>query len=239
MHARRRGRGLVVAEQVEELVAHTGARHRGETRARGSLARQPLRVLLHAEAEAGLVTQRPQKAGGVVDEAPPVEHPDHPALEVHPPAAGVLQLADPVAVQVDRHRVDGEVAPAQVFGQPRRLHIGERPGLRVGLAARGGEVNHQVAGADRGGAEALVLLGLAAEPPGQLSGHGAGVTLDREVEVHGVAPEQEVAHRPADEECRLEAVEGRQQPVHATQLAHARGKVGRLGHAVDSKHRRG
>ena len=168
-----------------------------------------------------------------------MEHPDHAALEVLPPAAGVLQLADPVAVQVDRHRVDSEVAPAQVFGQPRRLHIGERPGLHVGLAARRGEVNHQVAGADRGGAEALVLLCLPAKPPGQLTRDGPGVALNRHVEVHGPAAEQEIAHRAPDEEGRRQPIEGREQPFDARQLAYARGDVSCLGHALDSKDRRG
>jgi len=65
--------------------------------------------------------------------------------------------------QRDRHRVDGEVAASEIFGDRRRGDGGQRSGPLVGLGTGPGEVDVEAVDADRGGGEALVLDHLAAE----------------------------------------------------------------------------
>ena len=111
---------------------------------------------------------------------------------------GVEQRAEPRPAERDRHRVDREVAPRQVLGDARRADLGQGAGALVGLAAGPGDVDLVLAEPGLGGREALVLDHLPAEPLGDLG----GVSLDDEVEVVAAAAQQQVAHRPADQEDR-------------------------------------
>jgi hypothetical protein len=83
---------------------------------------------------------------------------------------GVIEVAEVVAGQPERHRVDREVPPAEVLAQRRRLDGRERPRPLIGLPARPGEVEREAVRLDRRGAEALVIACLAAQPVGQRAG---------------------------------------------------------------------
>ena len=62
---------------------------------------------------------------------------------------------EPAVGEPQGDRVDGEVAPREVVGQRRaEPHVGQRPGPRVALRPRAGEVEGDPAGAHRRGAEA-------------------------------------------------------------------------------------
>ena len=143
-----------------------------------------------------------------------VEDADQAGLQVVMAAARVVEVAEIVARQADGHGVDGEVAAAQVLGQRRGLDAGQRPGLVVGLAAGGGQVEGTAAGAHGGGAESLVLAGIAAQRRGQLAGRPARVALHRQVDVHRHLAEQQVAHRAAHQVHGREVLERGKQLLH-------------------------
>jgi hypothetical protein len=98
-------------------------------------------------------------------------------------------------LQRHRHRVDGEVAPGEVLTQRRRLHLGQRPRTRIGLGARGGQVDLEVSQHGLGGSEALMLDHLTTQPPGDLR----RVTLDHDVHVAAGAAQQQIPDRAPDE----------------------------------------
>ena len=130
--ARRR---LLLPEEVEQLVAHPLSGHGCGGALRGGLAREPLGVRVHGEAEPRLVANGAEEPGGVVDEAPVVEHTDPPGLEVLLSAVGVVQLAEIVPGQPDRHRVHREVPPRQVVQQAGAVpdhRVAAHPVVRVG-----------------------------------------------------------------------------------------------------------
>ena len=58
-----------------------------------------------------LVAERPQDAGGVVDEAAVVQGAQDALRQVRAAAQPVLDLPERLLAQVRRHGVDGEVAP--------------------------------------------------------------------------------------------------------------------------------
>ena len=124
----------------------------------------------------------------------------------HAQDAGVEVLArsrpgGQVAVgEADRHRVDGEVPARQVLLERRaELDRGQRPGPLVALAARAGDVEGELAGADRRGPEALVDDQLPADPLGREACDRRRVALDDEVELARDLPAQRVAHRAPDD----------------------------------------
>ena len=123
-----------------------------------------------------------------------MEHAQLPRVEVGPASVGVDQATP---FERDRQRVEREVAPCQV-GLDRRAerHLGQGAGGSVCLGARRGDVDLELADADRRRAEALVLEDFRAEPIGERG----GVALDDEIEVGRTAPaEQQVADRAADQ----------------------------------------
>ncbi len=62
--------------------------------------------------------------------------------------------------QRDRDRVDGEITAAEVLSDRGRGDVGQRPGVRVALGARPGDVGvTTVAERDDGGPEAVVAAG--------------------------------------------------------------------------------
>ena len=103
-----------------------------------------------------------------------------------------------IAPQRDRHRIDGEIAAGEVGGQGCGVHLRERAGARVGLAARRRQIDLEAVDANRRGAEALVGARLPTQSPGELR----NVALHRDVDVHPPATQQEIAHRSADQEGR-------------------------------------
>ena len=119
---------------AHELVADADARQGAERLALDRGDREPLGVGLHREAQPRLVAQRPQQARGVVDEARVVKHAHVAGLQVGHAVVGVVEMAQVVAGQADRHRVDREVPAGKVLAQRRLLHLGERAGVGVGLA---------------------------------------------------------------------------------------------------------
>jgi hypothetical protein len=94
-----------------------------------------------------------------------------------------------------RHRVDREVAAAEVLGDSRRAHLGQRPRLRVGLGAGAGDVDLGVADHDDGRPEALVL----GRRPSQRRDQGLDLAFDDDVEVEVRSADQPVADAAADD----------------------------------------
>jgi hypothetical protein len=127
-----------------------------------------------------------------------VEDSHKPVGKVAASGEGVDQLA---FRQRHGHRVDREVAAAEVvLDRARRRNLGQRAGRRIGLGARGGDV--QVAAVpvvDDSCAEPPVRHDASVEPLAQRVGIRLGVADDDEVDVEPRPVEQEVANGPADE----------------------------------------
>ena len=154
-----------------------------------------------------------------------MEDPQQPRLEVGEAPVGVDQPR--LAAQGDRHRVDREVAAAEVrLDVARRADLRQGPRARVGLRTGGGDVEHVAVHLHLGRREALVLdQGLGTELGGKLG----GVPHHHEVDVGPAAAEQQVANRAADD------VDGR--AGDAAQGAQLRiGAAQRLGEVLDRRH---
>ncbi len=229
----RRGR-LGLAQQVHQLVSHPRPRHGAKHARRRRRAGEALGRAIHSEAEPNLVADGAKQAGRIIDEAAGVEHAHDPLLEVRTAAAGVVEVAEIVARQPHRHRVDREVAPAEVLVKRRLLDSRQGARLVVRLAPSGGEVEHQVVGAHRGGAKALVLARDPAEPIGQGPGYRASVSFDGYVEVDGIGVAEQVAHGAAHEVGGRQSFQGRQQAPHAGEATYALAQV----HLAPRHHRR-
>jgi hypothetical protein len=214
-HPRECAGRLLLAEEVEQLVAHARPGHRAERTRRHGLAGEPLRLGVEVEPEPRGVAHCAQQARGVVDEARRMEHAHTPRAQVRLAAVRVVERAAVRARQPDGHCVDREVAPREIVGERGELHVRQRARAGVALAPRARQVEDEpVVGADCRGAEALVRGGPPAEPRGQLPGRGQGVALERDVEVHRVRAEHQVAHGAADQVRGRQALERRQEPVH-------------------------
>ena len=105
--------------------------------------------------------------------------------------------------------------------------VGQRPGPLVGLPARRGQVERELARAHRRRAEALVLAGLPAQALSQLARGEASVALEGDVQVHRQGAPDQVAHGAPDEVGRRQPLERRQHAHHAGQAADAFAQVGR------------
>ncbi len=145
------------------------AARRGGGRRRPCRGRSPAaapRSPAPARAETGGVARRPDRPGRVVDEGLAVEHPQQARLEIGAAAVGVDQARLPA--QRDRHRVDAEVAAAEVgLDRGGGGDDGQRTGMRVGLRAGAGDVDLVAVELDLGGGEALVLARLGPEAGGK------------------------------------------------------------------------
>ena len=154
-------------------------------------------VQVRREAEAGGVADEPQHPRGVVDERALVEHAQHVRVEV---VAGPLPLRHGAVDEPDRDRVDGEVPPREVLlDRGAEFHVRQRPRPGVALAAGAREVEDDVAGRDRRGAEALVDGQRAADPLRRPARDRHRVTLHHQVQFARLAAQQRVAHRAADD----------------------------------------
>ena len=131
-----------------------------------------------------------------------MEHAQPARVEVLAGVRGPDQLA---VRQVQRDRVDGEVAAFEVLAQRgAELHLGQRPRPLVALPARAGQVERRPVEAHGGGPEALVRDDATA---------GAArdrhrVALDDEVELVRIDTKEEVADGAADHVDGVLAVEG-------------------------------
>ena len=149
-----------------------------------------------------------------------MQYPQLPRREVGLSAAGVNQMR--LALQGDRHRVDGEVAAPQVCLQiSRRLDHRQRSRLRVALRPYRGDVQLVPVHLHLRGAETLMGDSIGIE----LSSQRRRVADDDQVDIRPPATEQQVADRAADEIDRI-----------VRHVAHA-GKLGvhvlqRLGDAL-------
>ena len=150
-------------------------------------------MLAHRRGGGGLDLQlelggEPGRAQGpqrVVRERLGAHHPQPPRLQVGAPAVRVEQLA---AAERLRHRVDGEVARGEVGGE---VVVAQADEVDVpGVAARDHAPGAECAGQHERGA-------------GARAGHRARGRLrvagEGDVEIGGVAAEQPVAHRAADD----------------------------------------
>ena len=148
-------------------------------------------------------TSRPRRAAyraprrarvGSSTNEPVVEDPQPSGPQVVEAAVRVDDLAG--LGQRHRERVDGEIAPAQVLGEGRRAHLGQRPGARVGLRSRPGDVDRAGRQVNRRGLEAVVDAG--ASPP-SASISLAASPVDDQVEVAHGPSQQGVADGSADQ----------------------------------------
>ena len=108
-----------------------------------------------------------------------MEDADRPLLEVAPPAEGIDQAAQVVALQRDRHRVDREVAAEEVLPDRGVLDGGQRCGRVVELRPCGDDVDAlAVAVDDHRCAELLVGTHTAAQSVGERLRERNCVALD-------------------------------------------------------------
>ncbi len=156
---------------------------------------------------------RPQDAGGEVVE---------PAVRVD---EGLRRL--PVR-QSDGHRVDAEVAPAEVVDQ--RIAVGD---IRVAgtavvrLGAIGRDLQTEATPQQPDGPERDTGLPPGLRPAGREIEHHVRVCVGREVQVVAEPAEQGVTHRAADQ---VEGMTGRREPL--AELARHRGHPQQLAHGV-------
>jgi hypothetical protein len=168
------------------------------------LAHRTARGGLDLEAELDREAHGAQRAQRVVGQRPLGDHPQPARCEIRGAAVRVDQLA---AGERLGHRVDGEVARREVR-------------LQVAVAQRQQVDVPGVAWPDRPPAAELVRE-LERRPAGRLRDPphpAARVALDRDVDVVGVAAEQAVPDRPADEPRGLA---GQRLPCRVQRSAHA------------------
>ncbi len=223
--------GVRLAEREPQLAADPRARHPLGVPARDRGRRELGRVRLELEAQPRRVARDPPQPRGVVAEARVVQHAQPRGREVVEGVLGREQLA---TRQVERDRVDGHVAAAQVLVDRGGPHVRKRPRMQVGLRARGGEVPAAVAVAHGRGPEALMRGGDVAQRRRQR----LDLALDDDVELARDAAEQEVAHGPADEVRARHAVGGVEQPTAAIQRAQLLEEIHRHSLAARARSRR-
>jgi hypothetical protein len=197
-----------VLEHALELAAQTIARDRTEAAVAQCAAQRAARAGRQREAEPRRKPRSAQRARRVVVEAVLVEDPQPPRGEVGRAVERVDELRMARARgarERQRECVDAEVAPREVLREVARTHGRQRAGMRIALAAHGREVDRGLADLEHRGAEAVV-----ARQPARAAGgarrqraraRGVGI-LDQEIHVDERAPEQEVAHRAADQQYR-------------------------------------
>ena len=128
-----------------------------------------------------------------------MQHADEAFVEVTLTVEGIEKLPRGRRRQAKRHRVDGEIATSQVLFNRRRLDGRQCAGARIGLRARLRQVDTGRRELHGGGAESQVRDDAPLPRLCQLPRQCDGVAFDGHVEVDVGAPEQQVAHAPADE----------------------------------------
>src|SRR5204863_1226887 len=102
-----------------------------------------------------------------------------------------LKRAGGWSVERDGAAVDREISTPQVLLKSCRLDLRQRTGMGIALAAAARDVERVPLEGDGGRAEAIVTLNRATE----LRGKQAGVGVDDEIELSGIALEQQVPDR--------------------------------------------
>ena len=123
-----------------------------------------------------------------------MQHSNHARAQVI--GASVRVDRDARLVEGDGDRVDGEVASREIgLDLAGGLDVRQGPGRRVGFRSRGGDVDSAVRSDDRGGGEALVAVGVAAERLGELDWIADG----DQIEIERLGTDEDVAHRSANQ----------------------------------------
>ena len=163
-------------------------RRRGDRRARHRVDSKPQPIC---------VAHRAKSARRIVEKGAGMQLADDTALEILRAAEGVDAAAP--GPEADGHRVDREVPAGEVLPDGgARDDGGKRPRVRVGLAARGRDVDLlTVAKRQRARAESSMLADRSGEPRRDLPGKRDPVALDHQVDVAHRAPEVQIAHDAA------------------------------------------
>ncbi len=157
-------------------------------------------MVVHPEAVAVLVADRPEDPGRVLDEGQVVEDPDALRSEVAPASERVDEPAEVVALERGGHRVDREVAPEQVLPDRGVLHRRKRCRCVVELRPGRDDVDSlPVAVYDHRRAELLVWPNAPAELRGDAACEIDRVAFDCDVHVEALLSEEDVANGAAHE----------------------------------------
>src|SRR6516165_4510391 len=112
-----------------------------------------------------------------------MQHAKPPACQIEA-AAERIDQAELTGGELDRHRIDREVAPSQIIGDRRGQYARQRAGSLVALRARGRHVDAaELRCLDRGRQEPTMLDDRAAERLGEAMSQYRAVALDDDVEI--------------------------------------------------------
>ena len=163
---------------------------------------------LDLEPKPGAIASDPQQTGGIVAEAPLVQHAQPAGLEIAQCIRHRAHLPPARAAQADGDRVDGEVPALEVLLLGPRAHVGQGSRRRVGLGAAGRDVDPPAVPLHERRAEALVLVGARrhAEAGGEIARERRGglreglpLAAHHDVQLARLATQQQIAHRAPDE----------------------------------------
>src|SRR6266850_2333074 len=189
--------GLGLAQDALELGGDSLARQHGIRREAQRKRLRPGRGSILGEAEPGGVSRRAEDAGRILDVRERVQHAQSAPRQVEARAERIDQ-AELARGELDRQRVDREIAPPQIVADPGGHHARERPRSLVALRAGGGDVDpSERAYLHRRRQESAVLDDGAAERLREAASHPRAVALDDDVEIASI--ERRAAPEIADE----------------------------------------
>lgn len=150
------------------------------------------------------VTDRPKRPGGVVHRGAIVEKTDDSVLQVPPPSGRIEQVTLEIGSQFEGKRIDGEIPAKQVMAYAGRTNDRKGPGALVGFRARRGDVHAFAARQrQRGRTETGMHDDIGAAGSGERPRKGGSISFYGQVDIADGAPQEQVAHRSADEIKRL------------------------------------
>ncbi len=194
-----RERHIAFLKERDQLFAQPRTRQPEEA-LRGRGASELEGALVHPEAVAVLVPDRPEDARRVVFERALVEHTDRPGHQIALTVEGVDESTEVGRIQGCGDRVDREVAAGEIRVEAGEFDDRQRGRSGIRLAAGGDNVDlPAVAVADDCRSERTMGDDRALEGRGQTSSELDPVALDGDVDVEALLAEQDVAHRSADE----------------------------------------
>ena len=159
------------------------------------------------EIQTGCVAGGADNPGGVIADAAGMQQLQRTLLQSPLTPMRVNQFSGD---QIERHRIDAEIAPHQIRLKGAGLNDGILPGGGIGLPASRRQIQEHTIQTELDGAETAVLPAggeaLRAADSLQCKGELAGIPFHHEIEIrnsapgHTVAPmQQSVAHDPSDE----------------------------------------
>jgi hypothetical protein len=92
-----------------------------------------------------LIADRAQHPCGIIHERAIMQHADKSALQVTLPAKRIKYIAGMYPVKAQTHRIDREIAAAQVIFNGRKLDRGQRSGMLIGFRASADQVQERQA----------------------------------------------------------------------------------------------